>query len=1590
MTNWGKVVGALCIVLSMVLGAAAGFVYAKPGDVGVSLSAGTRAEKPKMMYLDDDGQMKEIPVDDLGRPLITDAELDAIRTKDRAADLTENANTAEVVTEKSRPFEFTEDGVSSYAEIVTPQELNAAAKQGGAPMASFESLQGRIEARVEGTRDGTLPPGMIDAGGPYGGPDFFEGTATITFTVTPLDPSIIFYRWDFNNDGVFDFPSQLGVSQTCPPCGAWTTMTSYTKTFFDNYFGDIVVQGWDGVSTFIQINTGNSFTQRTNWSGTWGLFGATYRQIGWRFTAKAPIVVTRLGHLHYVSYTVYDLIFYQLAAGTNARTRLGVCSPSHVLPPGVIQVWNWCTLPTPLTLVPGADYWMAIRIESTYINFIGAMAETPQIRYASAAQGCFIFGTDPNMCGPSDLFFTGPSNWFPTVDFEWRETLVLPDTTRDTARLQVQNVAPDAFGVGFDPNPGLEGSKTNLFAWFNDPGTDDTWEFRWTFADGTTSPWTGVTKLSGGAKVLYLHAQTDVITAVSGGLRTACGTYCVKLDFFDFGPLGLNRVPSLDELLPYDVVYVAGRWGAISSSDGMGNALADYMDAGGNVIIDHVANFASNTWGIGGRWQSDGYAPVPRGGEIFANTMLGPIFVPGHPILDGVSSWTAQYILNIVTLNPGATRVANWASGQIAIATNTNPKVNNGARSVYIDMVPFLGFDGGDFFRIMANAIRFASGKPDPTLKPMPIQLDLYPKVFRDDDPTTTTPIDTFPVRVEVRDDDDGKFVVFDQSELFFNNLNSPGECSWSTVAQIWPAGWSANPASGWRCENQPYSFDGSRSASILWFYNDPNYGTGNGVSDLFTGTYDLSGFSLGRLEFDTRWQGNGVPGPSDGYVDASTDGGATFPYRLREYHHLNPSVFIGHVTLDSWALGGSSNVVFRFQYVSNDDWGWSVDNVRVTGYNAEVIDGLDDASGEVTIANVPPTVVGGFASASRLEAQGLRFGGFKVSDPALLESTEWFAYRWDIGDGTPSTWTYKGSLAAPKFRVLAVHSWCGSGNACTMFNQHRDKLLALDDVASVTGYNLIQFPPAAPPLSLLLQYDLILYGTFTIYLDGTNLAWENARRNFGNNLALYLDAGRGGVVTEFLAYETGGNTEGGAIRGRYLTDDYGPFEIATYTPSGSTLGTIYDLEHEALADVRSGMVDVAAFHGGDYRPTIGGGGQAAGTNGLVLADWANGDSAIGVKTLLNGRRTAHIGGRFGDTFSGADLSKMLRNVIGWAAGGIPTPNIAPFTHAFGDNGVYSVDVQIIDDDMGYIWDPVAGAPRQVMPGPVVSHRMITVTVDNTDPVILTGQGGQPGIQAFLAAQLCVRVTGQVGNTVSVSVFQDGVLAASTSVTRMGGDPNPATEKCGLLKMDVRARHTYSAQITYTRPNGGSNPTWLIFSPWRDPVTPGHGTVTYKYDLATPGTTNVALPTLKRDLIDGGLGAKIDFAADAVDAGTDDLAFFWSWGGEADIAYMVGPLSVYTIHVFHNSGVARSDGTLASSQFLGFSEPYFDRAANTGLSALGTTNFVVHDTATHAFAGGQTIYWVFLAVLDDDNGRGYPSPFGLDGIDVEVFVIDLG
>src|SRR3990170_814297 len=393
MKNWRTLVGALCIVFAMVLGAFAGVTYARDsGGVSASSSAGTRGDDTRLVSAQD---MLQTP--------LTPGEAQKVASDSPESQVLASADGAQVTSP---------DG-SAVAKHVTAQDEKAAMEK-HAPITDHTVVTNDGSIRVTpvtGTR-GSFPPGTIDAGAPYAGT---EGDK-VTFTVTTNNPTIIFFRYDFNNDGVFDFPSQAGA----PTTGRWSTLMSVTWGFQHPYYGDVVIQGWDGVSVIVQFNTGDNLGQGT--SPYWYVYPANS---GYEFTPKATIQATQLGWYQWFSQASYsgNIRIWD----TTTQATVATCSPASTT-----FAWVWCTLGSPVTLLVGRAYRIAehktINYYPYWMGFLGPTGGSPPYSPPNPAKitvGNFFYTWwtgSPNAYPATD----GGSTVIMMTDFKWQETLILP------------------------------------------------------------------------------------------------------------------------------------------------------------------------------------------------------------------------------------------------------------------------------------------------------------------------------------------------------------------------------------------------------------------------------------------------------------------------------------------------------------------------------------------------------------------------------------------------------------------------------------------------------------------------------------------------------------------------------------------------------------------------------------------------------------------------------------------------------------------------------------------------------------------------------------------------------------------------------------------------------------------------------------------------------------------------------------------------------------------------------------------------------------------------------------------------------------
>jgi hypothetical protein len=211
-------------------------------------------------------------------------------------------------------------------------------------------------------------------------------------------------------------------------------------------------------------------------------------------------------------------------------------------------------------------------------------------------------------------------------------------------------------------------------------------------------------------------AQIDVaICASASSSSSACEFTDVQAKLAatgSFQSVGIVNVtlgtPTLQQLLQYDALLC---WTNFTPADHVawGNVLADYVDAGGGVVVALFAN-SSTTAGrnIGGRWQSGYEVILDQSGTVAGHATLGTVHVPNHPAMLNVLYFDGGVSYRPVgtALAAGSTLIASWSDGKVLVAEGLDPKrIDLGfyPPSSDCELVNWFSFGDGD--HLMANAL---------------------------------------------------------------------------------------------------------------------------------------------------------------------------------------------------------------------------------------------------------------------------------------------------------------------------------------------------------------------------------------------------------------------------------------------------------------------------------------------------------------------------------------------------------------------------------------------------------------------------------------------------------------------------------------------------------------------------------------------------------------------------------------------------------------------------------------------------------------------------------------------------------------------
>ncbi|MFO7676284.1 MAG: S8 family serine peptidase, partial [bacterium] len=266
------------------------------------------------------------------------------------------------------------------------------------------------------------------------------------------------------------------------------------------------------------------------------------------------------------------------------------------------------------------------------------------------------------------------------------------------------------FAFGRDWHVGPVGAAYSVRMWHNCP-TDE---------NRRNDTITGTAEAVDQIRVLWLYSDYGAPDSTLGVRLRALGDSVAYLDV-------QSTTPSLAQLQPYDAVGAHSNY-TFADPNALGNVLADYVDAGGGVVIGNFG-FTSG-WAMAGRVMTGAYATVNPGENTHQGTTLG-WHNAGHPIMAGVGA-VGEYYAASGTFVASAESVARWTDGRPYVAVSSNQKVAGVNSYPGIHAVPERT---GDWALVFHNALLFVAGSMtgisgfDPLAPALSVVLNASPSI---------------------------------------------------------------------------------------------------------------------------------------------------------------------------------------------------------------------------------------------------------------------------------------------------------------------------------------------------------------------------------------------------------------------------------------------------------------------------------------------------------------------------------------------------------------------------------------------------------------------------------------------------------------------------------------------------------------------------------------------------------------------------------------------------------------------------------------------------------------------------------------------
>jgi len=223
------------------------------------------------------------------------------------------------------------------------------------------------------------------------------------------------------------------------------------------------------------------------------------------------------------------------------------------------------------------------------------------------------------------------------------------------------------------------------------------------------------TPLASNLNVLYLNSMLGGDPSFISGLQGLpnIGT----LDILD----GNTSTPNLDYLNQYDVVILASNFYFADSST-LGNNLADYVDAGGRVILLGATFHAGGGWALDGRIVTSAYSPLAVESYDCCSNWSNAVSFANHPITQSVTSLSTNLYAYSVTTQGNGQSLGLYDSNYLIGAYNPDKPI------VAINVFPFDTQWNGDLIRLVGNALDWvADSGPNGWLSVAPTTVQVQP-----------------------------------------------------------------------------------------------------------------------------------------------------------------------------------------------------------------------------------------------------------------------------------------------------------------------------------------------------------------------------------------------------------------------------------------------------------------------------------------------------------------------------------------------------------------------------------------------------------------------------------------------------------------------------------------------------------------------------------------------------------------------------------------------------------------------------------------------------------------------------------------------